>query len=242
MNVKCAVLMRLEENRGSFISGKTVAEELGVSRQAVSKAVNALKREGYEIAAVSNRGYMLDSGCDKLSASVISQKTGTKVFFYESVTSTNVLSAQKFSEYGECIVVSNFQSEGRKKDGGTFYSPRDKGIYFSIAMPLNLPLDSLEALRKICGKAAAEVINSTCGKKTEIINCDEVYIDGKKVCGILIECTVSAAAKSIESAVIGIGIYTSETCFSDTALSSIFPDETRNNIIAEIYLKIKSMI
>ncbi len=228
-------MKRLEENRGNYLSGEGIAEELGVSRQAVSKSVSALKADGYIIYAVNNRGYMLDSGCDKISASVISDRTGAEVRVYECVTSTNAVASRLFSDCGECIVVSNAQTEGRKKDGGNFYSPKDKGIYFSIATPIDLPLDRLDELRGLCGTACKEVIAKTCGKPAETVRVDEVYIDGKKVCGILVECTVNAATKRIVSAVIGIGIYTSETCFSDAALASVFPEDTRNNIIADIY-------
>lgn len=242
MNIKNAVLKRLEENRGNYVSGEIIAEESGVSRQSVSKAVGALKADGYKIDAVKNRGYMLDSGCDKISASLIADRTGARVFVYDCVSSTNEYAKKHFLDIGECIVVGNAQTEGKKKDGGRFYSPKDKGIYFSIATPVDLPFKELETLRRVCGKACAEVIAATCSQDARTVRIDEVYIGDKKVCGILTECSLNAATERVDCAVIGIGIYTSETCFADTALASVFPDDTRNNMIADIYLKIKGLI
>lgn len=242
MNVKNAVLRRLEDNRGRYISGESVAAELGVSRQAVSKAVAALKGEGYAVTAVNNRGYMLDSGCDMLSSDIISSRTGARCLSYESIPSTNDVAAAEFALHGECIVVSRTQTGGKRKDGGSFYSPQDKGIYLSIALPLAIGVDKIGLLRETCAEATAEVITAACGKNTQRVRCDDIYIDGKKVCGLLIECAVNAATLTVGSAVIGIGIYTFETCFSDSALGSVFPDDTRNDMISEIYLKIKAKL
>jgi len=242
MNVKDAVLFNLEQNRGQYVSGESIAEKLNVTRQAVSKAINALKSSGFDIVAVKNRGYKLLESCDTLSAAVIEKKTGARTFVFESVPSTGKLAAGSFFDLGECIVVANEQTDGKKNDGGNFYSPRGKGIYFSFAIPLCMPFEYIDNFRKICKDAVAEIISISCGKRAYCEDMDEVLIDGKKVSGIMVECFVNAAAMRVESAVVGIGIYTSETCFSSAYLSSVFPDDTRNNMIADIFNKIKSGI
>ena len=57
MAVKDAVLEALNKNRDQYISGEELSGQLGVSRAAVCKAVKSLRNEGYEIDAVTNRGY-----------------------------------------------------------------------------------------------------------------------------------------------------------------------------------------
>ncbi|MGN0818218.1 MAG: HTH domain-containing protein [Candidatus Coproplasma sp.] len=242
MELKDGILRQLEERRGEYVSGESLSSMAGVSRQAVWKAVKKLTAEGYVIHSSTNRGYMLDGKCDLLSASVISAATGAAVECYDCVPTTNAVALKKFCEDGECIVVSDGQSDGKTKDGGNFYSPRGKGVYFSIAMHLNIPIERTDELRALCGSAVAEVIELTCKKRADTVRLDEIYIDGKKVAGILTECILNSATKIIHSAVIGVGIYTSETCFADAGYASVFPDETRNKMIAEIYLKIKKAL
>ncbi|MDE6168173.1 MAG: HTH domain-containing protein, partial [Acetatifactor sp.] len=56
--MKAEILALLRE-RGDYVSGQELCERFGVSRTAVWKAVNQLKKEGYRIEAVNNRGYLL---------------------------------------------------------------------------------------------------------------------------------------------------------------------------------------
>lgn len=229
------VLEKLESNRGDYISGESLAKELGVSRQAIGKAVNAAKADGYTVYAVKNRGYMMPSECDVLSAKLIADKTGARVLLYDSVGSTNSEAAKEYLDGGACIVISREQTEGKRKDGGLFRSPCDRGIYFSIAAPLDIPLAQLLDLRKICGETVAEVISSSSGQKAVCERVDEVYIGGNKVAGILIEYAAVAAADRTASTIIGIGIY---TYLDGTPTLPVFPDDTRNSMISEIYLRI----
>lgn len=242
MNLKSAVLKRLENNRGAYISGEEMATELCVSRQAISKAISSLKADGYTVSAVSNRGYMLGEDCDKLSADIIAEKTAARCAVYDSVASTNDTALREYITGGECIIVGKTQTGGKTKDGKDFYSPCDKGIYFSAALTLSVPVTETEKIIKLCCDAVSEVISDACGKQTNILNGNEIYIEGKKVCGILVECTVNASTLLTECVVIGIGIYTSEPFFDDTVLASIYPEDTRNNMISEIYLKIKKSL
>ena len=68
MNVKQSILSALEQNRGTALSGQALAEQLGVTRNAVWKAIHTLQAEGYAVLATPNRGYRLADDCDRLSA------------------------------------------------------------------------------------------------------------------------------------------------------------------------------
>lgn len=239
MKLKEYVLAQLENNRNSFVSGEAISAEMGVTRQAVWKAVQQLSAEGYEIRSVTNRGYMLEWKCDLLSAAVIAERTGAKVYCYDTVASTNDCAAKIYLNEGECIVIADGQTEGRKKDGSAFYSPKVKGIYMSMALPIGKGAAFMKKLRNLTARAAARCIESAAGSPAEIRNIDDIYVNGKKVCGILTECTVNAADGFIRSAVIGIGIYTREENFADSSLGSITSAETRNALISDIYNQIK---
>lgn len=239
MTVKQRVLEKLDVGRGAYFSGEELGKELGVSRQAVGKAVASIKSDGYTVYAVKNRGYMMPKECDILSAQRISELTGARVLAFDSVGSTNAEAAKEYLSGGSCIVVSRSQTDGRRKDGGSFPSPCDMGIYFSIAAPLDIPLDKLGKLRKICGRTVADIVGEASGKQTACERLDEVYIGGNKVAGVLIECAAVAATGRTESVIIGIGIYTH---IDGSTPLPIFPDDTRNRLISEIYLRITGQL
>lgn len=239
MDIKSKILERLEAKRGEYISGEPLSRELGVTRQSVWKAVKSLTAEGYVIHSVTNKGYMLDGKCDRLSASVISSKTGAHTEYFDCISSTNVAAKQKFCERGACIIVADAQTQGRKKDGGNFISPEKKGIYMTVALPLDFPLDQADRLRAVCAKTVAACIGRACGTTPEIKDTDELYMNGKKVCGLLTEAEVALAAKRITCAIIGIGIYTADV---GGALGHIDSSETRNALISDIYLNIKQRL
>ena len=73
MTVQDHLRQLLETNKNTFLSGEEIARRLGVSRNAVWKAIKALQADGYPIQAVPNRGYCLAASSDVLSASGIRQ-------------------------------------------------------------------------------------------------------------------------------------------------------------------------
>lgn len=70
-NLKENIISILESNKGLFISGEKLANDLNVSRAAVWKVIKSLKNEGYDILSVSNKGYALSKETDILSSKVI---------------------------------------------------------------------------------------------------------------------------------------------------------------------------
>ena len=89
------ILSLLEQNRGVFVSGEQIAEQLNISRNSVWKAVRALRKEGYKIAAVTNRGYNLTEDNDKLSVQGIRQylqipENACRIQVYKELPSTNL--------------------------------------------------------------------------------------------------------------------------------------------------------
>ncbi|MGN0805110.1 MAG: HTH domain-containing protein [Candidatus Coproplasma sp.] len=239
MSLKSEILKKLEENRGAYLSGENLSESFGVTRQAVWKAVKKLTEEGYIINSVTNKGYMLDGKCDLLSSAVISDKTGAKVFCFDEVGSTNTVAFQKLYAEGECLVVAERQSMGRTKNGEKFISPTQKGIYMSVANLCNQPVERADELRARCAELVARVICNYCGNMPEIRNLDELYLDGKKVCGILIEGEINLATNRITKAVIGIGIYTAEV---SERFGYIDSTEPRNALICDIYKAVKNLM
>ena len=98
------------------------------------------------------------------------------------------------------LIIADYQSAGRGRRGNSFYSPEGTGLYFTLLFeaPKNLPLITPAAALAVC-KALKETFNIDA--KIKWVN--DVFFNGKKICGILSECYVSNGKKLIA---VGIGV------------------------------------
>jgi len=212
MNVKSRLLRLLEDNKGAYISGGALAKELAVSRNAVFKAVESLRAEGYEISAVTNKGYRLEHSGDILSAAGISgHLSNADVFSVDvrkSVASTNTLlreMAAKGTPEGY-VLVAEEQTSGKGRHGRSFHSPARHGVYFSLLLRPGLRASDAAMITSAAAVAAARAIEEVVGVRVGIKWVNDLFADSKKVCGILTEAAFDMESGSIESAVLGIGI------------------------------------
>lgn len=216
MSTKDTVLELFEKNRGFFISGETIANDLNISRTAVWKAVKKLQKEGYEIEAITNRGYCLAKDSDILSAQGIrshldekcSKELRPEVFV--TVDSTNTVCRNK-ANAGEAegyVAIAGSQTQGRGRKGRGFFSPADTGIYMSILLKPSAGYPGTQVLRltSMAAVAVCEAIESLSGRKAEVKWVNDILMDGRKVCGILSEASFGIEDGNIDCVVVGIGI------------------------------------
>ncbi len=214
MSTKDKVLALFEKNRGFYISGEKIARELRITRTAVWKAVKILQKEGYEIKAVTNRGYCLDKNSDVLSSwgikSHLSEKRADiRPEVFVSVDSTNNVCRKKAAagESEGYVAVAGAQTAGRGRRGRSFYSPADSGLYMSILLrPEGYSSSQILRLTTAAAVAVSEAIEKLSGKKAEIKWVNDVFVDGRKVCGILSEAVCAVPDGKLESVIVGIGI------------------------------------
>lgn len=250
MSTKDTVLELFEKNRGFFISGEKIASDLNVSRTAVWKAVKKLQKEGYEIEAITNRGYCLAKNSDILSVQGIRSHlsplcSDLRPDVFISVDSTNNICRQRanLGEEEGYVAIAGAQTNGRGRMGRSFYSPSDTGIYMSILLkPVSFPGAQVLRLTTMAAVAVCEAIESMSDSKADIKWVNDIFIDGKKVCGILSEGSYSLEDGSIDAVVVGIGInaYTPKDGFppeiADIA-GSVFESSgagKRNHLAAEV--------
>lgn len=210
MSLKEDILRLLEASQGESVSGQALAERLGVTRSAVWKAVSALKREGYEITSVTNRGYCLAADSDRLSATAIHQRLDDRampVYVYESIDSTNSEAKRRISQ-GErnFLVLAEGQSGGRGRQGKSFFSPAGSGLYMSYAFSPAMALEHAVNITSYAAVCAAEAVEALCGKRCGIKWVNDLYLGGKKVCGILTEAVTDLESGQVASVVVGLGI------------------------------------
>ncbi len=210
MSIKDMVLEHLENNKGVYISGGDLAKSLDVSRNSIWKAIKSLEKDGYLIEAIPNRGYCLSESNDILSAQSIAKYCNHpfEIEVYETVSSTNTLLKEK-AENGAnhgTVLLAKEQTSGRGRLGKAFYSPSNTGIYLSILLRPDFSASESLFLTTAAAVATARAIEDACGKKADIKWVNDIYIDGKKVCGILTEASLNIETNHLDYAVIGIGI------------------------------------
>jgi len=211
MKLKDSILQALEENRESAISGQALASRFGVSRNAVWKAVNALREEGIAIESTQNRGHKLSPAYDRVTVSGLQALMGTQgvaVHCLALVDSTNN-QAKRLMVAGEAapfLVVAEQQTAGRGRQGRTFYSPPQAGLYMTLALGIGQLAEDALGVTAFAAVAVAEAVYAVCGVKTSIKWVNDLFYQGKKVCGILTEATTDLETGTMESLLIGIGL------------------------------------
>lgn len=212
-SVKDVVLDVLENHRGEYISGGDLAKQLEVSRNAVWKAMKSLKKEGYAIDAVKNRGYRLAESNDILSEQSIQKYMNQlcdvfKIEVFKSVHSTNELLKERAFGGAEegTVLIAEEQTNGKGQLGKTFYSPMGTGIYMSVLLRPKTNLENALFITTSAAVAVAQAIEGVSDKKAEIKWVNDIYCNGKKVCGILTEAAFNIETSGFDYVVLGIGV------------------------------------
>ena len=207
--MKEKILEFLKQQEG-FISGQRICDELGVSRTAVWKYMNSLKKEGYEIESVTRKGYRLLQSPDLLTREAVLSciKKGEipgELCCFESIDSTNE-EAKRRGEAGApdgSIYVADNQTNGKGRRGRTWLSPSGEDIFFTILLRPDLPLNSVSMLTLVAASAVAEAVDKVTGQECQIKWPNDIYVDGKKICGILVETILDPDLKGV---IVGIGL------------------------------------
>ena len=220
MKTKDIVLRELERNRANYISGQELAERLNISRTAIWKAINSLKKSGFQIESQTKVGYKLIESDDKLSDEGIrkglrDELKDIDIIVYDEIDSTNTEAKRRLysSDVKDfTVIVSDMQKGGRGRTGKSFTSPKGSGVYFSIILH---PKDSydfsyFDLTTVKAAVAVAEGIKEATDKQVEIKWVNDLFLNGKKICGILSELDADFESRSVKSVIVGIGINVNE--------------------------------
>ena len=213
-------ILRLLKTSDTYISGQQLCGYFKVSRTSVWKVMEQLKKEGYEIEAVRNRGYRLVSSPDVISEAEIKSLLGTewagrKVVYYDETDSTNNRakdSGEKNGAHGT-LFIADKQNAGKGRRGRAWESPSGKSIYMTILLRPQITPDKAPMLTLIMGLSVAEGIRKVSGAETEIKWPNDIVVNKKKVCGILTE--MATEMEYVNYVVIGVGINVNQEYFSE---------------------------
>ena len=245
MNTRERVIEALERAKGEYVSGEVLAGSCGISRNAIWKAVAGLRKNGYAITSVRNRGYMLEQETDILSKAGIclylnkgtgEAKTAYRILVYDELDSTNN-EAKRNLIFGDrsilhkTVIAAKRQTAGRGHGGSRFSSP-DGGIYLSIILePEKLKEPGIPVSEK-ASSAVQSVLEELFGTVLEKKKDSSLYAGGEKVCGILTEGISDLETGKYSNYIVGIGIYAEKLQNGKTA------SPRKNEIAAGILKKL----
>lgn len=249
MALRDDLLAELEKRRGEDVSGQALAERFGVSRSAVWKAVNALRAAGFEISSTPNRGYRLRPEDDRLSAAGVRAAlgeayAGLRVRVYETLDSTNQEAKRLLAAGEPCpmLLLAEEQTAGRGRRGRGFYSPAGEGLYMTLALQPRAALSQATLLTAAAAVAVAQAVEALTALACQIKWVNDVYLDGKKLCGILTEASGSFEADALSSVCAGIGVNVRTRDFPEELAGracSLWPRAvSRNHLAAEIAVRL----
>ena len=254
MATKDAVLQALRQTNFP-LSGERLARQLGVSRNAIWKAIRSLQKDGCRITASTRTGYRLVETPDLLSEKEISrclvqQEIGTRMEIYPVLDSTNNR-AKELAAQGAphgTLVIADSQTAGRGRFSRVFYSPLHSGIYLSLILRPALPAERAVMITSLAAVAAARAIESVADVEVGIKWVNDLYINRRKCCGILCEASMDFESGGLEYVVVGIGINVGRMQFPEELASIATSVEneygmpvSRNRLIAEIANQISAL-
>lgn len=217
-------VFKILQSSKDYISGQEISKKLNVSRQAVWKAINSLKQQGFVIDSVTNKGYKIIDYPKSLNKQVLdntleTEFIGKNMIVLDTISSTNdylKVLGHKDGKNGT-VAAAREQTAGKGRLGRKWVSEKDENIYFSVLLRPQLSPMEVSGITPVAGLAVCKAIRDYCNIDCKIKWPNDVIVNNKKLVGILTE--MSAEFDAVEFIVIGIGINTDQTEFPEEVKS-----------------------
>ena len=236
--MKEKILQLLNEN--NYISGEKLAKKLGVSRTAIWKQIQNLKKTGYKIKSIKNKGYKLIKRPDMPVETEVKQNLNTKIlgrkiYYFQELPSTNIFAKQKTLEKATegTLIIADTQTEGRGRKNRSWSSPYG-GLWFSVILYPNLPPERGMLITMAASVSVAQAIEETTNIKPVVKWPNDLLVNGKKICGILTE--LDAEIDKINYVIVGIGINVNNEINNDLKNKAVSLKEITNSSISRVNL------
>ncbi|MGV3465805.1 MAG: biotin--[acetyl-CoA-carboxylase] ligase [Heyndrickxia sp.] len=196
---------------GEFLSGQALADILGCSRTAIWKHIEELRKEGFELEAIRNKGYRIINTPKNMTENELRLGLKTTIFgktihYLESTDSTQKV-AHRLAQEGcpdGTLVIAEEQTNGRGRLARNWHSPKYTGIWMSLVLRPKLPPARAPQFTLIAAVAVAQAIEDVCEISPDIKWPNDLLLNGKKITGILTE--LQADSDKINAIIMGIGM------------------------------------
>jgi len=193
---------------GDFVSGEEISRLTGISRAAVWKHMETLKKEGYDIESVTKKGYKLIDGDAhpetvffRLPAECV---IGREYVYLDEVESTNTLARSKAGSMPDgSVIIADRQISGRGRMGRHWDSAGGKGIWMSVILKPAIRTAEAMVMTHMAGAAVCDAL-CRCGFQALIKWPNDIVMNGRKVCGIL--AMLEGEPDMLHHVIIGIGV------------------------------------
>jgi len=204
-------IIRLLKGAGAgYTSGQLLSGALGISRAAVWKHVETLRRAGFSIEASPSKGYRLGGplpyNAIEVASALSTEFVGGRLLFFESIDSTN-RRAFELGRAGEpegTAVIADGQTDGKGRMGRRWASPPGVNVYTSVLLRPDIPPRRAGELTFVAAVAVAEAVGGFSPTRPVVKWPNDILIGGRKVAGILLE--MDAEPDHVHFVVIGVGI------------------------------------
>ncbi|MEW6994834.1 bifunctional biotin--[acetyl-CoA-carboxylase] ligase/biotin operon repressor BirA [Colwelliaceae bacterium MEBiC 14330] len=206
--------------QGQFVSGQILGEQLGVSRTAIAKHIKALTEMGLDIYCVTGKGYKLSQTIDLLEKEKIIKSLTNELMqaasnavndlslieVHSLIDSTNDYLMRRLPNQVKSgqVCLAEYQSAGRGRRGRQWVSPFGSQIYLSMYWYLEQGLSAAMGLSLVTALAVSDAIKAHSDVQVQLKWPNDIYLDGVKLAGILIDLEGQALEPS--HCVIGIGL------------------------------------
>ncbi len=198
---------------GQFHSGRKLSGQLGLSRTAIWNHTNELKRLGLGLHSVTGRGYRLNPPLELLESDLIHShlelavaKQLSSLEIYDSIDSTNgqLSKAVHLGASSGAVCLAESQTNGRGRLGRTWVSPFGRNIYLSSLWQYEAGPAILSGLSLAVGVAAIRALNQEGFSDVGLKWPNDIFSNGKKLGGILIEIMGDALGPC--TVIVGVGL------------------------------------
>lgn len=251
MKTPYKILYHLYRHQDEIISGGTLADRLGISRNQIWKGINQLREEGYVIDSFQSHGYRLKSLKKSIDPYQIQWHledliNELEIMHYKEVTSTNNLAKEFIIDFPQKmgLIIADQQNQGRGRAGRDFYSQLEQGLYLSFILPIQgFPTDRVSLYTLAAGLAMGKALETIQDYPIQLKWVNDLFIQGKKIGGILCEATTSLENHQIDSLIVGVGVNLlgrlpeNLTTFAGTVFKDKLPHDLNLNSLVIHFVK-----
>ncbi len=217
------ILCMLVRGGNGFVSGEEMSRTAGISRAAVWKHIESLKKDGYEIESVTKKGYRLANGPEMMETVFYRLpddcRIGREHVYLEEIDSTSTYAKKASDSMPDgAVILADRQTAGRGRRGRQWDSAAGKGIWMSIVFKPSIQMSEAVMMTQMAGASVCDALLRL-GYEAAIKWPNDIVIGGKKVCGILAE--MEGEPEGLHHVIVGIGVNVNHQ-------EQDFPEEIRN--------------
>ncbi|MBF7017095.1 biotin--[acetyl-CoA-carboxylase] ligase [Staphylococcus durrellii] len=205
-----SVIHILYQHQLEYVSGQYIAEQLNISRTSVKKIIDQLKNEGCNIESINHRGHRLITLPDKWYKGIVipliqEQRLFDNIEVYETINSTQLQAKQQLVGNKESfLILSDEQTQGKGRFNRPWTSAKSKGLWMSIVLRPEVAFSMITKFNLFMALGIRDAIQQFSNDTVTVKWPNDIYIEGRKVCGFLTE--MVANSDGIEAVICGIGI------------------------------------